>query len=46
MTVLEAFIYYLIRVVEFSAVAALGIAIGIKWRKSKNKKIQDVAEEK
>lgn len=35
-TILEAFVYYLIRIVMFSAVAAAGIAAGIRLRKSKN----------
>lgn len=37
-TVLQAFGYYLIRLVMFTAVAAAGIAGGIKLRKYKNKK--------
>lgn len=37
-TVLEAFGYYLIRIVMFTAVAAAGIAAGIKLRKAKNEK--------
>ena len=37
----QAFVYYLIRLVEFSAVAAAGIAIGIKLRKNKNKKLEE-----
>lgn len=37
-TVLEAFGYYLIRIVMFTAVAAAGIAAGIKLRKAKNAK--------
>ena len=36
----QAFVYYLIRLVEFSAVAALGIGIGIKLRKKKNEKVE------
>ena len=36
----QAFVYYLIRLVEFGAVAALGIGIGIKLRKRKNKKAE------
>ena len=39
----QAVVYYLIRLVEFSAVAAAGIAIGIKLRKRKNAK-QEAAE--
>ena len=39
----QAAVYYLIRLVEFSAVAAAGIAIGIKLRKRKNAK-QEAAE--
>ena len=38
MAVLSAFGEYIIRLVIFTAVAAAGIAIGIKWRKSKNEK--------
>ncbi len=37
-TVLEAFGYYLIRLVMYGAVAAIGIAVGIKLRKVKNEK--------
>ena len=36
MELLGAFGYYLIRLVMFTAVAAAGIAIGIKVRKAKN----------
>ncbi|MBR6228537.1 MAG: hypothetical protein IKQ97_02260 [Eubacterium sp.] len=36
----QALVYYLIRLVEFSAVAAAGIAIGIGLRKKKNKKAE------
>ncbi len=39
-TLAEAFMYYGVRLVIFSAVAALGIFIGIKLRKAKNKKIE------
>jgi len=39
-TLLEAFAYYLIRLVVFGAVAAGGIAIGIRLRRSKNAKEQ------
>ncbi len=39
-TLLEAFVNYLIRLVVFGAVAAGGIAIGIRLRKSKNAKEQ------
>ena len=38
MTVLGALGYYAIRVVLFAAVAAIGIAVGIKLRKTKNAK--------
>ncbi|MCH5265676.1 MAG: hypothetical protein J1F02_07230 [Lachnospiraceae bacterium] len=38
MELLSAFGEYLIRLVVFTAVAAAGIAVGIKWRKSKNEK--------
>ena len=34
----QAAVYYLIRLVEFTAVASAGIAIGIKLRKRKNAK--------
>lgn len=37
-SILGAFGYYLIRLVMFTAVAAAGIAIGIKIRKAKNQK--------
>ena len=37
-TVGEAFIYYGIRLVVFTAVAALGIWAGIKRRRNKDKK--------
>ncbi len=37
-TVLEAFGYYLIRLVMYGAVAAIGIAVVIKLRKVKNEK--------
>lgn len=43
-TILEAFGYYLIRLVMFTAVAAVGIAAGIKLRKAKNKK-EEIANE-
>lgn len=38
MTVLGALGYYALRVVLFAGVAAIGIAVGIKLRKSKNSK--------
>ena len=38
MTLFEAFGYYIIRLVLYSAVASGGIAIGIRLRKSKNAK--------
>ena len=41
-TILQAFGYYLIRLVMFSAVAAIGIAAGIKLRKAKNAKEETV----
>lgn len=41
-TMIEAFGYYLIRLVMFSAVAAIGIAAGIKLRKAKNAKEETV----
>ena len=44
-TVLQAFGYYLIRLVMFTAVAAAGIAAGIKLRKYKNKKTNEQATE-
>ena len=40
LTLAQAFIYYLIRLVMFGAVAAGGIAIGIQLRKRKNAKEQ------
>ena len=39
-TILQAFGYYLIRLVMFGAVAAVGIAAGIKLRKVKNAKAE------
>lgn len=45
-TILEAFGYYLIRLVMFTAVAAAGIAAGIKLRKAKNKKEEASQETK
>ena len=45
MTLFEAFAYYAVRLVEFTIVAAAGIAIGIKIRKNKNKKEQTVESE-
>lgn len=42
-TILQAFGYYLIRLVMFTAVAAAGIAVGIKMRKNKNAK-EDLTE--
>lgn len=45
-TILEAFGYYLIRLVMFTAVAAAGIAAGIKLRKAKNKKEEALQETK
>lgn len=44
-TVLQAFGYYLIRLVMFTSVAAAGIAAGIKLRKYKNKKTNEQATE-
>ncbi len=44
MELFAAFVYYLIRLVMFSAVAAVGIAIGIKLRKSKNAKEEQQME--
>lgn len=38
MSLLIAILYYIFRVALFTATAAAGIAIGIKWRKAKNKK--------
>ena len=40
LTLGQAFVYYLIRLVMFGAVAAAGIAVGIKLRKRKNEKEQ------
>lgn len=40
LTLFQAFVYYLIRLVMFGAVAAAGIAAGIKLRKMKNEKEQ------
>lgn len=42
-TVLQALGYYLIRLVMFTAVAAVGITAGIKLRKNKNAK-EDMTE--
>lgn len=39
-TLWQAFVYYLIRLVMFGAVAAGGIAVGIQLRKRKNAKEQ------
>lgn len=44
-TILQAFGYYLIRLVMFTAVAAAGIAAGIKLRKHKNEKNQATESE-
>lgn len=44
MILLEAFRDYLIRLVMFTAVAAAGIAIGIKARKVKNAKEEQQIE--
>ena len=33
-----AILYYLVRMIMFGAVAALGIALGIRFRKKKNEK--------
>lgn len=44
MELLGAFGYYLIRLVMFAAVAAAGIAIGIKVRKVKNAKEEQQIE--
>lgn len=41
MTLFEAFGYYIIRLVLYAAVAAGGIAIGIRWRKHKNAKTNE-----
>lgn len=41
----QAAVYYLIRLVMFSAVAGIGIAIGIKLRKRKNRKQEAEAKE-
>ena len=41
----QAAVYYLIRLVEYSLVAAAGIAIGIKLRKKKNAKQEAEASE-
>lgn len=43
-TILQAFGYYLIRLVMFTAVAAAGIAAGIRLRKAKNRKEQTAEE--
>lgn len=40
LTLAQAFIYYLIRLIMFGVVAAGGIAIGIQLRKKKNEKEQ------
>ncbi|MCH5252324.1 MAG: hypothetical protein J1F22_05060 [Lachnospiraceae bacterium] len=45
MAVWSAFVYYLIRLVIFTAVAALGITLGIKFRRHKNEKAQAVKSE-
>lgn len=45
MTLVEAIVYYVVRLVIFSAVAAGGIALGIKFRKRKNQKQQEASTE-
>ncbi|MBO5072562.1 MAG: hypothetical protein J6C32_06315 [Eubacterium sp.] len=40
LTLVQAFVYYLIRLIMFGAVAAGGIALGIQLRKKKNAKEQ------
>ncbi len=41
MTLFEAFGYYIVRLVLYVAVAAGGIAFGIRWRKHKNAKTNE-----
>ncbi len=40
MTIAQAILYYLIRLVMYTVVAGAGIAIGIKLRKKKNTQIE------
>lgn len=40
LTLCQAFVYYLIRLVMYTAVAAGGIALGIRFRKIKDQKEQ------
>lgn len=44
MTLGSAVVYYAVRVVIFSVVAGVGIALGIKLRKSKNAKEANTSE--
>ena len=41
MTLLQSFVYYFVRLVLYAAVAAGGIAIGIRWRRHKNAKTNE-----
>ena len=41
MTLFQAFVYYIVRLALYAAVAAGGIAIGIRWRRNKNAKTNE-----
>ena len=41
MTLFQAFVYYILRLALYAAVAAGGIAIGIRWRRHKNAKTNE-----
>ena len=41
MTLLQAFIYYIVRLGLYAAVAAGGIAIGIRWRRKMQRRIKN-----
>lgn len=41
MTLLQAFVYYIVRLALYAVVAAGGIAIGIRWRRHKNAKTNE-----
>ncbi len=41
MTLLQAFVYYIVRLVLYAAVAAGGITVGIRWRRHKNAKTNE-----
>ena len=41
MTLFQAFVYYIVCLALYAAVAAGGIAIGIRWRRHKNAKTNE-----